>query len=41
MTVMIWVTGLVEMSRFRNRIYENVVVRPDGEPAVQSYASGS
>lgn len=39
-TIMMWVIGLVEMSRYRDQIYENVIVRLGGEPAIQSYSAG-
>jgi hypothetical protein len=40
MTVMIWVVGLVETSQHRSRVYEHIVIRPDGEPVIQSYTAG-
>lgn len=39
-TVMMWGIGLYEMSRYRDRVYENVIVQPGGEPAIQTYSSG-
>lgn len=40
-TVMMWGIGLYEMSLHRDHVYENVIVRPGGEPAIQSYASSN
>src|SRR3972149_3474612 len=38
--VMIWVIGIMETWHVRSRVYENIVVRPNGEPVIRSYASG-